>query len=192
MKVKKILEIPQEHPLLQAIKLNHLLETLHHEFKVKRVEEIIAKYNEDYPKSGDIYLHDYSDDFFKELDEICGAKYFRVLELVEPLTLGYALKHHGLYIQQINLEMVNSYTEEDFEFPHKYNDPILDAPVPALCLVTDNREYIFSTLAELMHNPHTNRYRIQDLLTGEYVMFNLGYFTEISPKWFDLNSDKKY
>lgn len=192
MKVKKILEISQDHPILQELTLNHLIAQLTHENYLTDVKAVIDSYNEDYPKESGIYLHDYSDDFFNQLDKIIGAKHFRVIQLTEPLTLEYALKHRGIYVQSINRHMVNSYTEQDFEFPQKYNDPLLDAPVPALCFETDGREYILSTKAHLMYNPALSTYKIQDLLTSQYVLLHLGFFHEVSPKWFELNSDKKF
>ena len=190
--VKKILEVPQDHPILQAIKLNHLVAQLTHEKFVPDVENIIAHYNEQYPKESDIYLHDFSDDFFTQLDDIHGAKYFRVIELTEPLTLEKVFTYRGVYIQTIDRKMVDGYSEQDFEFPHKYNDLILDAPVPAFCFETDSREYILSAKAHLMYESQEKMYKLQDLLTGEYVLFRLGYYQDVPPQWFDLNLDKKY
>ena len=190
--VKKILEIPQDHPILQAIKLNHLVAQLTHEKFVPDVENIIAHYNEQYPKERDIYLHDFSDDFFTQLDDIHGAKYFRVIELTEPLTLEKAFTYRGVYVQTIDRKMVDGYSEQDFEFPHKYNDPILDAPVPAFCFETDSREYILSAKAHLIYDSQVNLYKLQDLLTGEYVLFRLGYYQDVLPQWFDQNLAKKY
>ena len=190
--VKKILEVPQDHPILQAIKLNHLVVQLTHEKYVPDVERIIAHYNEQYPKESDIYLHDFSDDFFTQLDDIHGAKYFRVIELTEPLTLEKAFTYRGIYVQTIDRKMVDGYSEQDFEFPHKYNDPILDAPVPAFCFETDSREYILSAKAHLIYDSQINLYKLQDLLTGEYVLFRLSYYQNVPPQWFDQNLDKKY
>ena len=190
--VKKILEVPQDHPILQAIKLNHLVVQLTHEKYVLDVERIIAHYNEQYPKESDIYLHDFSDDFSTQLDDIHGAKHFRVIELTEPLTLEKAFTYRGVYVQTIDRKMVDGYSEQDFEFPHKYNDPILDAPVPAFCFETDSREYILSAKAHLIYESREKVYKLQDLLTGEYVLFRLGYYQDVLPQWFDQNLAKKY